>query len=297
MNLDPVLLMAYVDGQLSTEEMHRVDAELARSPEAVAYIADLMASKLPSCQQAFSQQRLPAVPASLSASIEALARAHATPKIPMVAAANDRTATAFAPTAAKPIRSRLRVAPAWLGAAFAAGIACSVVGMSWLGPSGSSAKLASNRAASSAAPWVEAAADYQQLYSRETLVQVRADAEASAATVAAIRRDDRLAIQVPDLTADGLEFKRVQRLRFHGRPLVQIVYLPKQGAPIALCVMAESNKADNPVAGQEIAGMDVVTWRNKELGYALIGSAPGVDLTVLAKRIAANRVDQLFNAV
>jgi hypothetical protein len=149
----------------------------------------------------------------------------------------------------------------------------------------------------SAAAWVQAAAGYQQLYARETVTPLVAAIDASAKTVAAIRQDDKLAVEVPDLRADGLEFKRVQRLRFHGRPLVQIVYLPKEGSPIALCVSAQSRASDDRIIGQEIAGMNVVTWNKGALGYAWTGSPQGVDLTALARPIAADRVDRVFAAV
>jgi hypothetical protein len=43
--------------------------------------------------------------------------------------------------------------------------------------------------------------------------------------------------------SQGLTFKRVQRPRFHDKPLVQIVYLPEKGKPVALCVLKEA-KAD-----------------------------------------------------
>jgi hypothetical protein len=43
--------------------------------------------------------------------------------------------------------------------------------------------------------------------------------------------------------SQGLTFKRVQRPRFHDKPLVQIVYLPEKGNPVALCVLKEA-KAD-----------------------------------------------------
>lgn len=296
MNMDPVLLMAYVDGELTPEQMRAVDAEMARSPQVGSYVADLMASKLP-YQLAFAEQKLPPVPASLSASVAALAHAHAASPRPAPAAANDQAGSApsAAAVAAAPIRSPLRVAPAWLGAAFAAGIVCCAVGVAWLAPSGAGVQLAAVAPGASVATWVAAAAGYQQLYSRETVAPLVADANASASTVAAIRRDDGLAIRIPDLTTDGFEFKRVQRLRFHGKPLVQIVYLPKQGEPIALCVMAEAGKADHAVAAQDIAGMKVVTWRDKQLGYALIGNGQGADLMALAKRIDGNQVGPLFD--
>lgn len=295
MDTDVVLLMAYVDGELSPEQTREIDAEVARSPQAAALVADLMASKLP-YQQAFARQKLPPVPAGLSASIDAMVRAHVSSQ-PATVAANDHVSPAGASDATAPIRSRLRATPVWLGAAFAAGIVCCAVTLTLFPLTGGRLREAGNAPNATVAAWVQAAAGYQQLYSRETVAPLVADTDASAKTVAAIRHDDQLAVQVPDLQADGLEFKRVQRLRFHGRPLVQIVYLPKEGAPIALCVMAKTRQSGDRVTGQEIAGMNVVTWNKGELAYALIGNPQGVDLGALGKRIAADRVGKLFDAV
>ncbi|MEI5999915.1 hypothetical protein H3V53_22710 [Paraburkholderia bengalensis] len=83
------------------------------------------------------------------------------------------------------------------------------------------------------AAWVEAAVHDQQHDSREALANVDVDAALSQTTLDKIRLGDRLAIGIPDLSADGLTFRRVQPLQFHGRPLVQIVYLPSQGNPVA----------------------------------------------------------------
>jgi hypothetical protein len=85
----------------------------------------------------------------------------------------------------------------------------------------------------------------------------------------------------------------VQRLRFKDKPLVQIVYLPQQGAPIALCVMKEG-KPDTTIAERRVESMNVVTWRHADLSYALIGKPEGTDLPALAKRISDNDVQTLF---
>jgi hypothetical protein len=41
--------------------------------------------------------------------------------------------------------------------------------------------------------------------------------------------------------------------------------------------------------------MTVVTWRQAELGYALIGQPQGVDLTALGKQISSSQVAPLFS--
>jgi anti-sigma factor RsiW len=106
----------------------------------------------------------------------------------------------------------------------------------------------------------------------------------TANTVADIRRVDNLALQIPDLRSQGLTFKRVQRLRFHDKPLVQIVYLPEKGKPVALCVLKEA-RADAAPSNARVDGIAVVAWRRGQLGYALIGEPGTVDLDSLGKQL------------
>jgi anti-sigma factor RsiW len=300
MKSDDILLMAYVDGELPPRQREEVERELRTSPDVAERVALLQASRLP-YRDAFAAQKLPPVPPSLSAKIEEMARA-AKAKTTLPDAGPDTSVNdpvvprAPGSPSSSPIRSRLRVAPAWLAVAFLAGaFACGLVLR--LGPdtgpaSNAGASLAS--VGTGASPWVMAAASYQQLYSRETLANVDPDTNLSIKTVKEIRQDDGLALRVPDLSASGLTFKRVQRLRFNNKPLVQIVYLPEKGAPVALCVMKEV-KPDAAVADQRVASMTVVTWRQAELGYALIGQPEGVDLTALGKQISAGGTAPLFS--
>ena len=300
MKSDDILLMAYVDGELPPHQREEVERELRTSPDAAERVALLQASRLP-YRDAFAAQKLPPVPPSLSAKIEEMARAAkaktAQPAVSPDISVNDPVVPrAPGSASSSPIRSRLRVAPAWLGVAFLAGaFACGLVLR--LGPgmgpaSNAGASLAS--VGTGVSPWVTAAASYQQLYSRETLAYVDPDSNLSIKTVKEIREDDGLALRIPDLSAAGLTFKRVQRLRFNNKPLVQIVYLPEKGAPVALCVMKEV-KPDAAVEDQRVASMTVVTWRQAELGYALIGQPEGVDLAAVGKQIAAGGTAQLFS--
>jgi hypothetical protein len=54
-------------------------------------------------------------------------------------------------------------------------------------------------------------------------------------------------------------------------------------------------KPDQSLAQQKIDDMDVVTWRQSELSYALIGTAGQVDLDKLGKLIAKRDVDAMFS--
>ena len=149
-------------------------------------------------------------------------------------------------------------------------------------------------ASSGLSPWITAAVGYQQLYTRDTLAYADDNPAATSKIVDDIRREDQLALRIPDLSSAGLTFKSVRRLHFNNKPLVQIVYLPETGPPIALCVM-KGMKSDQAVAAQVVDTMHVVTWRQAELSYALIGKTESVDLDALGKRISNREVDQLFS--
>ncbi|HVE10498.1 MAG TPA: zf-HC2 domain-containing protein [Paraburkholderia sp.] len=307
MKLDDILLMAYVDGELSPQERRQVEEQIAASPDAEERIAHLTASRLP-YREAFGSQKLPPVPDSLTRKIEELARAHkaaaANPAAPVAAAAAAPSAERSANDAriehnaqmppSAPVRSHLRVAPAWLAVAFVAGAFC-LGAVLRLAPGvvpampGGEFSTASN----GASPWIRAVVDYQKLYARETVAFGAVDATDSAQTVAQIRDDDKLSLRVPDLSAAGLQFKRVTRLRFQGKPLVQIEYLPPHGPPVALCVMKDV-RPDEAVAQAKVSDMDVVTWRQDELHYALVGGNKDVDLMSLGKQISGRGIDQLF---
>lgn len=294
MKIDDIQLMAYVDGELPPQERRQIEDENATSPEAAKRIALFAASRLP-YQQAFAQQMLPPLPLGLVEEIEQMARVHAGRPAETIVAQGNTNQNGQWPTPVQ-VRSRLRVAPAWLSVAFVGGALCCFALLqfapgivSGLGPT--RANIASLLPGTS--PWVLAAASYQQLYARETLEQVPVDEARSAKTVEAIRREDGLALRVPDLRKAGLIFKRVQRLRFHDRPLIQIVYLPDKGNPIALCVIKDA-KPDHNVASQRVDDLNIVTWWRAGLGYALIGNSDDVDLAALGKRISDRSVEQLF---
>ena len=312
MNPDDIELMAYVDGTLPAHAREAVERALNGSADAMLRVERLRASRLPYAE-AFARQTLPPVPESLSARIagmareakqsaqdaarnEAPGRQDAVAPAGRDASVNDAVVPHAAGTeASAAIRSRLRIAPAWLAVAFVAGaFTCGFVLR--LGSGTGPASMAGASVASvgsGVSPWVMAAASYQQLYSRDTLANVEADPALVAKTTAQIRDDDGLAIRIPDLSAYGLTFKRVQRLRFNDKPLIQIVYLPKQGAPVALCVTKEA-KPDARTATQRVASMTVVTWRQSELGYALIGPPRGLDLNALGNSISTRRAAPLF---
>src|ERR1700758_1041377 len=164
MSIDETDLLAYADGNLSPQRMAEVEAMARRSPELAGRLAAMRASALP-YGAAYEAQPLPPLPARLSARIadllEADSRRH-------------------------PARSS-----SWprLVAAFAAGVVgCAV---SWtLLSTGQPLTVTAQRVS----PWIQAVADYQQLYSRETLAHVTEDRQLSEQVISELRVADGVSV-------------------------------------------------------------------------------------------------------
>ncbi|MGY4640298.1 anti-sigma factor family protein [Pseudomonas sp. TE24901] len=297
---DDALLMAYVDGELSSQQNQELERLIDASPDLAERVSRLMASCLP-YEEAFARQNLPPVPESLKLSIAALAAQHSAAAEPEPAPA--QRAAVHPSGKADSVFSRLfaflQPKFAWPALTFVAGAACYALVLQ-VGAFSGALKPgfdASAPAVAQTSPWVQQAAAYQHLYTRETVAYGAQPSDVVTKTLADIRDIDGLALRVPDLSSAGLTFKRVQRLRFNNKALIQLVYLPANGAPVALCVMKEP-KPDQSITQQSVAQMNVVTWRQSELGYALIGEPEqGVDLNAVARLVADRSAAQLFAAV
>jgi anti-sigma factor RsiW len=265
MNVDDTLLLAYVDGELSQELKAEVELSVAQSAELADRLAAMRASVLPYAA-AYERQPLPPVPPALSQRVAELARVSADASL----------------------RLHSRPMWSWLAGAFAAGVVCCAILLRFsMGPWVTGAP-------SSVSPWIKAVAEYQDLYSRETLADVVEDQVLTRKILGDLHLAGGISIRVPDLRDSGLTFKRVQRLTYHDRAVAQVVYLPERGTPVALCVTQEAG-ADLAPQAEQIGDMKAVTWRHDGQGYVLLGKDPTLDLTGLARSIAKSQVPALYS--
>ncbi|WP_114811238.1 anti-sigma factor family protein [Paraburkholderia kururiensis] len=263
-NVDDTLLMLYVDGELPPEQRAEVEAAVAHSPDLSARVAALRASCLP-YRAAYERQHLPPVPQSLTRRIEELVSV-STPQ-------------------QRPARPARRTQAPWLAAAFVAGAICSGVLTAYF--------AGGNALPASVDPWVRSVADYQVLYGRETVAALKEDHAATEQILTDLSQRQGMPIRVPDLREAGLKFKRVQVLYYHNRPLIQMVYLPERGDPVALCVI-EDTHGDAPLRMQQVGEMKTVTWRANKLAYVLLARNDSVDLKEMAQQIVNGKAGDLY---
>lgn len=261
MTVDDTLLMSYADGDLPAARRQEIEAAVAESPDLAERLAALRASVLP-YTAAFDRQNLPPLPEKLATRIDDLTRVSTASNV-----------IAF------PARQWPRTA-----AAFAAGVFCfGVASQLWFYalPARSTHTL------------VQAVADYHALYARETVLNLAPDPKSDQATLASAREVDGLPVRVPDLRSAGLEFKRVQRLRFNDKALIQIVYLPERGDPVALCVTADAG-TDQGIRSQQLGKVAAVTWQQDHIASVLVGADSQLNLTKLGERIAQGNMPLLY---
>ncbi|AOK06240.1 anti-sigma factor [Burkholderia sp. AU28942] len=282
MNMDDIVLMAYVDGELTSHQREEVDRAIGTSADIATRVALFEASVLP-YRRAFQRHPWPPVPQSLIRKVADIAHAHASPAALSASGDASRRASHAAQPGVRgrhsaPLRPRMRAIAPWLAAAFVAGAFCSAAILRF------APRPASVSAQTQMSPWIMAAVNYQRLYTRDTVAFDSANVAAAAHMLDTIRRDDGLGIRIPDLRPAGLAFKRIQRLNFNRKPLVQIVYLPDKGSPVALCVMKDE-RPDTVLDRQQVGNMDVATWRRSGVAYALIAARGDADLGALGDRI------------
>ncbi|MEM6497536.1 MAG: hypothetical protein AAF709_12510, partial [Pseudomonadota bacterium] len=120
--------------------------------------------------------------------------------------------------------------------------------------------------------WQDYAAKYHALYVSETLARVPNNSKSLDGALA--RAQDALQHKFNKKTLSsvpGLDLKRSQILGFEGRPLIQLAFLSKSGAPIALCIIKKSGGTKSLPIVSKMEGLAAASWSKEGYEYLLIG--------------------------
>lgn len=122
------------------------------------------------------------------------------------------------------------------------------------------------------ADWRQAVADYQVLYTSETVTGAPIPAATRQAGLDLV--NDRLGMSFTQdqLEVAGLTFQRAQMLEFDGRPLAQLVFLDAARNPIAFCLM-EREGAPEAAQDAQISGLNATHWADTRHQFIVIGPA------------------------
>jgi hypothetical protein len=143
----------------------------------------------------------------------------------------------------------------------------------------------------SAPAWAQAIASYHALYVRATVGQQFDKPEQLAGLLDGLTEEHRQRLAVPDLSSIGWTFRRVQRLGYEGRPLLQMVYLSADGLPIALCALpaAPAEGGQAPLQVDRLHGQTVAHWVDRGLAFVLVADLHPEVLAEVARGLASGR--------
>lgn len=111
---------------------------------------------------------------------------------------------------------------------------------------------------------------YQALYIRNTIRTVQQSHEQALAVINEFNTQYDRNVVIADLSSQGYEFRRVQKLMFENKPMMQMVYLGNSGKPIALC-LTPSDKMESAQFDYRQANIDSTLWITRGIAYILMG--------------------------
>lgn len=134
------------------------------------------------------------------------------------------------------------------------------------------------------ASWREFAAAYHALYVKRTLAEINNPRVASEHELERVSEALGKKIELAAVTkVERLDYKRAQILGFKGQPLIQLAFLSKGGAPVALCIIREANGGSRAIAMREMHAMSSASWSKDGYSYFLVG---GSDAALIEKAAA-----------
>lgn len=241
-------ILAFADGRLSETEAAEVERDIAADPEAAALYDTLKSSDLPLRDAVEAHSPVPDL-SGLTASIRAAGTQQRAKK------------------STRMWHQSVGAMAATVAIFLAAGV---LIGHYALPPA--------SETASAEAPlskwdnWIDRIANYQALYTRETLAATRPPAAPElAAARQVIDRTIGAAVPVPDLGDAGAELRLARVLSLGKAKVAQIEYLPADGgAPFALCIM-KFERAKKDLTISERRGLQVAAWSEGDLSFILVG--------------------------
>ena len=123
------------------------------------------------------------------------------------------------------------------------------------------------------AVWVDRIASYQALYTRDTLAIGNPPVARRTGQMQRVSTLLGVPVTAPDLASLDADYKYAKIFAIGGKPLAQIAYLPKSGAPFSLCLM-KTDKPDHDPKFSTAHGLKVASWRSKGIAYVYVGKTP-----------------------
>lgn len=135
--------------------------------------------------------------------------------------------------------------------------------------------------------WDQYVAAYHALYVNSTLSDVDQSEQSAIAELARVSQSVGRPVDYSQITdIASLDYKRAQILGFEGRPLMQLTFLSKVGAPIALCIIRSDASREGTIRTQQMQGMSSAHWAKDGYEFLLIGGTDEPLISSVAERLS-----------
>ncbi len=261
MNFDDLHILRYVEKSLDPETMKAFEKILEHDADLRHRVLEMRSSQLP-YQAAFAAENLPPVPEELEMQIQQLSQVSRQGVSDTVVTGSFIKKWSMA---------------ACLCVVFLSG-ALLMLGFNSLKSPATEQQLTDD----SFRPYgskalIDAMIQYQALYTRKTVEMVHQNEREANQVISSFNTKGGHDLMIPDLSAQGYEFRRVQELAFEGEIIIQMVYLPETGKPLALCV-TKANALQHASKSYRYAGINSVLWANRGMTYMLMGDQKEAEL-------------------
>lgn len=264
MRPDLETLRAYADGELAPEQHDEVSGAIAANADLARTVDALLASRLP-YPKAYASAPVQPVPATLHAHLAGLLRG-------TVATEDLAWAGPAQPPQQAPLEGNRRRVSAllWFGLLIVGLVALALAAMQ----------------RPVAEPWLKSVMSYHAMYSRDTVADDKPETAASQlkALRQVLQAQLGLDLRAPDLSPQGLQFVRAQRLQFEGKLVLQLIYLPRQGEPVALCLMQVASQPERALSS---GAQHALAWQRGGWAYVLVGTMAPEQLQALRQQLGA----------
>lgn len=133
--------------------------------------------------------------------------------------------------------------------------------------------------------WRDYVAAYQALYVSGTLSHLKTSPAQQVTELSRVGKALGKEFDLASLQSiEQLDYKRAQTLGFEGRALVQLAFMSKVGAPVALCIIRSTGapEARSQIRYETIEGMRAAHWGGGGFEYLLIGGTDAELITAAA---------------
>ena len=134
--------------------------------------------------------------------------------------------------------------------------------------------------------WREAVAEYQVLYTSDTLTLNAVTSDEVDATLKELSGKVGIDLNRSRLQLQGAQFRRGQMLQFNDKSLVQLAYLHDGATPLAFCLTRDGGP-DQEMQFETREGLPIAHWSNDGVSYMVIGNVSQDKLSAHATSLKA----------